>query len=174
MEYQKRFEKLENFETQDFKDIKEKAENNDPMYQAILSYRLYFGYGCILNKEKSKEWAIKSYLNGNKLGKALQVYFGFVGEQNFDEAFKLFNEIRESDILIEKLDTVYAINMIGYMIINSEGTKLDYEKAREYFELIENKNHAHTLTNLGFLYQKGNGVCMDQKKALYYFELASK
>lgn len=59
---------------------------------------------------------------------------------------------------------------VGRAHYEGRGTKLDFEKAREWFELAAEKGNQLALFRLGYIYGNSEGVALDWAKALEYYK----
>lgn len=62
-----------------------------------------------------------------------------------------------------------AQEVLGGMYFVGEGTKQDYEKAKEWYEKAAAQDYAKAQTNLGMMYSDGLGVHKDYVKAKEWF-----
>ena len=63
---------------------------------------------------------------------------------------------------------------LGQMNLNGKGTKVDYEKAREYFEKALELENVDALFGLGRLYLKKDYELYNREKAIDYLTQASE
>jgi len=82
---------------------------------------------------------------------------------NFTEAFKLAEQ------LANKHNAV-AMNLLGNMYAQGQGTKQNYGMARSWWEMASNKGNAAATGNIGLLYAQGWGLPQNIAEAEKWFK----
>ena len=78
-------------ETQDFKDLKRKAESGEVEAQVCVSYRLYYAFGCVADRRKAQFWCLKACEKGNQTALGIKYISGF--DCKVDKAKRYANKI---------------------------------------------------------------------------------
>jgi len=86
---------------------------------------------------------------------------------NYTKALQYFKELYNDGY------TEQTANALGWYYYKGLGTRVDYQKAKNYFE-TEKVDDWALKSNLGLMYFRGQGVERDYKKALEYFKYSSK
>eukprot|EP01091_Cochliopodium_minus_P006082 TRINITY_DN15962_c0_g1_i1.p1 TRINITY_DN15962_c0_g1~~TRINITY_DN15962_c0_g1_i1.p1 ORF type:complete len:453 (-),score=108.50 TRINITY_DN15962_c0_g1_i1:10-1368(-) len=158
-------------ETDDFNFIKQRAFDGDDKYQILYAYRLFYGYGCIVNIVEAKIYCEKSSEQGNLLALAFKYYMGWgVEKKNFYKTFDLLSQMYEKDKEIKNVDTITAVNFIGFLYMNGEGIQKNIEKAIYYLNISASMGNAHSNTNLGWIYEEGEYVPRDVDKSIELYK----
>ncbi|KAJ3443245.1 sel1-repeat-containing protein ybeq [Anaeramoeba flamelloides] len=182
----------------DFKDLKQKADQGDPLSIGYYGTFLYEG----IEVEQNYTTAFEYFSKGAKLNDPMSIYhlgefynLGLVVEQNHNKAFHYFS-------LSSELNCAKALNRMGEYYFYGIATKKNVIKACNYWLqseelgntasennlkycfrddpkkykedidlLIEEaeKNNIIAINTLGFLYEFGNGVEENGKKAFQYY-----
>jgi len=142
------------------------ATMGDSEYQAICSFILYFGLILDKNHEnelKAKELCLKAASADNLVAIGLKHFVGWEVEKNNEEqALNHFHNHYMGDLDVERKDTPYALNMMGYI----HKHKKEYEVAIQYYEMAIQFGSVMATNNLAFMYEDGDGVEKNYKKAV--------
>ena len=82
---------------------------------------------------------------------------------NFAEAFKLAEQLANKH-------NADAMNLLGNMYAQGQGTKQNYGMARSWWEMASNKGNAAATGNIGLLYAQGWGVPQNMAEAEKWFK----
>ena len=82
---------------------------------------------------------------------------------NFTEAFKLAEQLANKH-------NADAMNLLGNMYAQGQGTKQNYGMARSWWEMASNKGNAAATGNIGLLYAQGWGVPQNITEAEKWFK----
>ncbi len=82
---------------------------------------------------------------------------------NFTEAFKLAEQLANKH-------NADAMNLLGNMHAQGQGTKQNYGMARSWWEMASNKGNAAATGNIGLLYAQGWGVPQNMAEAEKWFK----
>ena len=132
-------------------------EKDEGQEEIILSINLYFGVGMEANPKEAKRWCLLSSEKGNLLAQGVASFFGWKTQKSFDMASHYFKELLRRDVKMERIDSSYACNMLGFMHKNGNGVKKNYLKAIEYYKMASSKGNTLAMNNLAFMYEEGIG-----------------
>lgn len=82
---------------------------------------------------------------------------------NFAEAFKLAEQLANKH-------NADAMNLLGNMYAQGQGTRQNYGMARSWWEMASNKGNAAATGNIGLLYAQGWGVPQNMAEAEKWFK----
>ncbi|KZN69219.1 tetratricopeptide repeat protein [Pseudoalteromonas luteoviolacea] len=126
--------------------------------------RVYQNAGKLKNVVKAAEYFRVSYSRGYK---ACAFELGYLHHKITND-FKLAHHWYGKAVSAGSAD---AMNNLGMMYNNGEGTDLDFVKAKQYFERAAELGSQLSFGNLGRLYEMGEGVEQSLEQAIEYYEL---
>ena len=131
-----------------------------------------YGIGCDIDEQRAIEKCLESEKKGNKMAKALRVFFGWEKPKNVEEAFLLFKEVYKKDEKFEKKETGLALFFLGRIYHLGTGKKVNLEKAIKFYKLaIKKFKNTSAMNNLGLIYHEGKNE-KKYHKALKLYEEA--
>ncbi|KZN43775.1 tetratricopeptide repeat protein [Pseudoalteromonas luteoviolacea] len=125
--------------------------------------RVYQNAGKLKNVVKAAEYFKVSYIRGYK---ACAFELGYLYHKITND-FKLAHHWYGKAASAGSAD---AMNNLGMMHNNGEGTDTDFAKARRYFERAAELGSQLSFGNLGRLYEAGEGVEQSLAQAVEYYE----
>jgi len=95
-----------------------------------------------------------------------QEAFQAYARKDYADAYKGFEKLAASGDL-------NAMNNLGLMLLNGQGTVVNYAAAADWFEKAAEKGHLNAITNLGTLYELGHGRPQNYQKAAQLYRSAA-
>ena len=123
--------------------------------EIINSFRHHFGLGEEINIEKAKEYCLKSFEKGNLVAKGMISYMGWEEEPDYQKSFEFFEQQCKIDEKFVRVDTSYALHMMGFMYFKGQGREINYQKSIELYNIANNLGNSMSMYNLGSLYESG-------------------
>lgn len=155
------------------------AQTNDKLYQDALASTdadQIFLIGQELESRQDYNKAAACYEKAVKMGHAPSMYelsylylYAKGVPQNDYKAFELVEQAYNN-----KLYGYYAQNQLGYLYSVGRGCKLDFEKAKKYYEEAIGMGSNYGYYGIAFMYAKGEGIKPNFDKALSYINEAIK
>lgn len=153
-----------------FLDIKELAEQNDPISCCIIGFYYSNGFYVSEDKKVAIEWLKKSASLGYALAQniiAQRYYNGLDVEEDKAEAFKWFSLAAESGI-------DEAQFYMGVYYDFAYGVKEDKFEAAKWYKKAAEQGYAEAQYCLGYCYDKGEGVEEDKAEAVKWYRKAAE
>ncbi|HVJ41720.1 MAG TPA: tetratricopeptide repeat protein [Dongiaceae bacterium] len=95
-----------------------------------------------------------------------QEAFQAYAHHDYADAYKGFEKLASNGDL-------NAMNNLGLMLVNGQGTTVNYGAAADWFEKAANQGHLSAINNLGTLYELGHGRQQNYQMAAQYYRLAA-
>jgi TPR repeat protein len=163
------FRSARNGDAEAVKQLRQIAENGDPLAQLLTGYAYQWGYGLMADPALAASWIKRSAEQGYAPG--LHAYawclnHGIGVERNDEDAVYRYRQAAEQGY-------IYSQNNLAVAYDRGEGTERNPAEALRWFRLAANGGDVLAQLNLGRMYESGRGTAQDMAQASHWYLTAA-